>query len=677
MADLDELLVSFKEEFSKDYSSGEEQREAANRDMRFVMADDGQWEGWLADEAEDSSRLTIDMTTDRVDRFLGHWSMNKVGVSFEPDEGEASEEDAELLSKLWLKDFRKGDGNVSVKNAVFEGSVCGYGAWHLATAPVDEEDPDSLLRVVHKPLHAAHSTVVWDAGAQRNDKADAKRCSLLRPFTRKGFEEAYPDVETPVSIPPDDRSEFNWATKDLVYVVKRYHIERRKVVVWVMGNAATGQIVHVDEDDLEDVIDEMEASGFESMRSVEIMRRECFRSVYHGNGFLDKPERIAGRNIPVVPIYGKRTYVDGNEFYMGLVRKMIDPQRLYNLQVSQIADDSRDTNRRVPIFDPEQIDGLQAQFGQDLRDLPYIQARAVRDVAGNPVHLGPVGYLEPPSVDANTAALIEVTSNVLVQKSGGSYMEENNPDASGEAQREARKTVDISTAVYTDGIQEALIRAGDIYRDIAREVYASRRRVKLLGEDGSSSFVTLMDHVMDEERGVMVPVNDVTKGNFEVVVDTGPQYESAREATVENLKEILTNLAQGNVFEAPVLATLMANLPGVGIEELREFARKLMLQQGLRQPETDEEKAEVAAMQQEQDGGQAQLIEAVTMQAQSEAEHNRAQTIKDLSTADLNRAKASEINAKVIDINEGMKDRRMKLLMDAFNPRVGGAATSP
>lgn len=659
------MLDKFKEEFERDYQAQEDQRLRANEDMRFVHV--GQWEGWLEDE--DRTRLEYDITSDYVDRFIGRYELNQVGVKYSPSGGESSDEDAELLTGLYLNDYEKGDGELSISNGIQEGVTCGYGAWRLITVPVDEEDPESDLTIVRRPLYSAYSTVVWDAGAKRQDKGDARHCTILHSFTRKGFEQAYPESETPVSIKPNDLSHFNWCSQDLVYVAERLEIERKPKSVFVFGNPVTKQIQEVDANDVDDIEDELADMGYEQLGGVrKIIERRVIKSIFHGGDFIEQPKRIPGKFIPVIPVYGKYTHIDGAEAYKGMVRGLKDPQRVLNLNISTAAEDARETNRDIPIFAPEQIDGLGEQFSKDLNKLPYIQLRPIRDANDNVQHVGPTGFLPQRRVDENQATLINLTAQLMDRKTGASFENQPDGDASGESKREARKDIDITTAHYHKGIKTAMRRDGQVYLSMAQEVHADKRHAKVMKEDGTEAMVNLLEHVADEETGLLVPVHDITRGSFEAVVKTGPQYESAREATVENLKDILTNLASGNKFEAPVMATLMANLPGVGLDELRELARREMLLMGMREPENEEE---AALLQPQEDDGQAALIDAVTKEQETQAQKNFSEVLKNLSQADLNKAKALETRASAVDKTEGMKDRRMKMFVD--RPQLTGA----
>ena len=77
---------------------------------------------------------------------------------------------------------------------------------------------------------------------------------------------------------------------------------------------------------------------------------------------------IAGENLPVVPVYGERGFVEGEEYYEeGIVRLAKDPQRLRNFQMSYLADIVSRSPRPKPIFYPEQVQGYEQMYEREWR----------------------------------------------------------------------------------------------------------------------------------------------------------------------------------------------------------------------------------------------------------------------------------------------------------------------
>lgn len=113
----------------------------------------------------------------------------------------------------------------------------------------------------------------------------------------------------------------------------------------------------------------------------------------------------------------------------------------------------------------------------------------------------------------------------------------------------------------------------------------------------------------------------------------------------------MTNLAQGSVYEGPVMAMLIDNLDGVGLDALKEFNRKHMLLQGLVEPETEEEAAMLEQVGQEPDG-EAELQKAITAQQNAEAENLQTDSELNLAQAEEKRASAAVKRASIGQTNK-------------------------
>jgi hypothetical protein len=650
--DKEQLLQQFKLDFETDYKVTEEPRDKANEEYRFFTVPGGQWESFLESHYENRSKLELDQTADYVYRTYGQWTQNRVGVRFSPDDGDTTDDDAELLNGLYRRDFRRNNGVVALDNAVLEVFGSGTGAFHISTEYDDKEGfDDELMNVSFKPVHNAYSMIAWDSTAKRIDKADAKRCTLIKEYTRDAFEAEYPGVDITNAMAPNDRRQFNWNTGNSVFVGVRYEIKKEKTVAYVLIHPLTGQIEKAFSKD-GDVEREARKMGYEISRRKKVEKQYVVKSVFTGDTFIEKETRIPGKYIPIIQLYGYRAYIDGVEFYHGLVRKRMDAQRLFNMEVSLLAEQAASSNKRLPLFDPSQMKGLEHLWSTDLSKKSYMLARPITDKQGNIIHSGPIGYLEPSTIDESTKNLIELTASFIQGGTGGAPQDTIDPDASGKAINAVLKRVDLNVQPVLENIATGLKWAGEVYRAIASDIYAEQRKIKTIGEDGSEKTVTLMEQSMSQETGDPITINDVSKGRFEVVPDTGPGYETKREETVETLKDIYVSIEPDNPYKAAVLGLLIENLDGPGIQDLKDYVRKDLIVKGIKKPETDEEKAMLEGMQNQEDP-QAQLIAAAAEQQTAEAQSLRAKSVKDIADAELKRAKAVEtvenINLKEIE----------------------------
>ncbi len=397
--DLQNKLDKFKMDIINDADDLSEQRDRANAEMRFINVPGGMWEDFLSDQFDNRTKLQVDQTSPAVNVFLGEWDTNRVGVEFKPNDKKTSDDDAELLNGIYRADYRDESGKLSTDNAVDETVTCGYGCFKLATKFVDEGDPENEdQRIEWRPIYNAYNSVYWDRAAKRVDKRDARRVTVLETFTRESFKEVYGEEASAISAyEPHTRSfnDFSTRTREVIYIATRYEVIRKKITFHIYSNLKTNEIESYSEDDHKLVEDELKKSKFhKKIREREMVKQIIEKSTFSGEKFLEKPKRIVGKHIPIIPMYAFRSYVDGSERYHGIVRKLMDLQRLLNMQMSQLAENSASSGQDVPIFDPKQMPDNIANLWADRNNKPYMLAKSLVDADGNIVQHGPLAAIE-------------------------------------------------------------------------------------------------------------------------------------------------------------------------------------------------------------------------------------------------------------------------------------------
>ena len=224
-------------------------------------------------------------------------------------------------------------------------------------------------------------------------------------------------------------------------------------------------------------------------------------------------------------------------------------------------------------------------------------------------------------------------------------------------QRENRKT-----QVINENITMSIAWSGEVYQSMAAEIYTTPRMVKTLARDGAESEEMLMGVVIDEQTGLSIESNDLRGKKFQSYADVGPQYETLREQTVEDAKgmlETLSDIPSGEQYIPVLLAVIMDNMIGVGLDPIKELNRNIMLSQGMVKPQTPEEEAFVQRLQQEKDQpdpSQA-LLEAAAQQQQAEARSLDASSVQKVADARKKGAETTKILSEV-------GNARIKLFMD-------------
>lgn len=657
-------LTKYKTDVAKDFDASEWSRRAANEDMRFIGVDGGMWEDFLTDTHNSitrRARMEFDITSDYVMRYIGEWTLNRANVIFTQDDHKTSEEDAELLNGVYRADFKDNDGQVAQDTAVFETAVCGIGAFKLSSRFVDEEDPENEdQEIIFEPINNAFNHVIWDENAKRADKADAKRVTVLTGYSPDAFEEKWGEVAKQSVQDPQTYLKFTWSTREVIYVAERYEIKivPEKVSVW--QHVLVNEVKAFVEFDRE----ELKAKGWEFVRERTINRQTVWKCIFSGAKILEEPKRIAGKYLPVIPMYGFRIYIDNVEHTRGLVRKLKDANRTLNMGISRMSESSASSGDTVPIFTRRQVEGLEDNWA-DKTNKPYQVINDLTDAQGNPVASPPVGYMKPNQVDPNTISILETVSNYVQRQTGNAPQDMIDPDASGKAINALRKRENLNTQVVSDNIVQSIKHSGKVYRAMAGDIYTKAQMKKIIGEDGSTKIERLNIESIDPQSGNPIMLNDLSRGRFSVDVEVGNQYESQREAAIESIERIIEKVQPDSPYFGPLIAMWMENITGTGIKPLKEFNRKLMLRQGLVEPETPEEQAMLQQIARQTDP-QEDLIKAAAAQQMAEAQNLQASTMTKAADAQKTLAETEKIKAQTADIVTDIGVKRAEMILKRF-----------
>ena len=648
-----EKLERFKADLIIDADATVSQRDKAGEDMRFVHEPGGMWDGFLEKLTERRSKMQFNITSPHIRRFVGEYNLNPIGVEYKPEDDATTDNDAKNLMGFRNADYRQFDGQLSQDNAVDEVATCGYGCYMLATEFEDETDPaNENQRIVYRPIFEAYNAVLWDSSSKWPNKKDARWVTRLTEFSREAFKEIWPDAE-PVSVYSPVTRRFNnydsnRAINDAVNVATRYEIVREKVKVFVYRNLESEEIEAYEKDDHEE-IQRLKVDKFKQfIRERTVIKQSVHKTVFSGETILQKTERIPGRYLPIIAMYGFRGYVDGIEWYKGLVRDLKDPQRAFNTQISQLVEDAMSSGQEKAILDPEQVLGKIADTWADLNNQPYVLVKALRNKEGDVTHAGPLGYLKPAQLDQATAELVRIIPAFIQEMTGSVQQDTLDPNASGKAINAMIKRENLNTQDIRNNIANSVEWEGTVYSSMSEEVYATERTLRTLGKDGAEGVIRLNTLTFDEKTGKLKVINSLKNRKFRAFADTGPQHDTEREQIVEEMKGLIDSLSQteaGARYTPVVMSTLLKNISGAGMDALQKVVRRDAILQGWEEPETDEEKQllQNAQLQAGQQDPQQQLLEAAAQQAESEARERDSKVLDNTASAFKKQAETQKI----------------------------------
>ena len=645
-------------QFGDIQSAMRDERLQCLQDRRFYSLAGSQWEGPLWDQFENKPKFEVNKIHLAVIRIINEYRNNRITVDFVSKDGEENDKLADVCDGLYRADENDSVANEAYDNAFEEAVGGGFGAWRLRTAYEDEEDPeDDRQRIKIEPIFDADSSVFFDLGAKRQDKSDAKYCFVVTSMTRQAYKDTWGDDPTdwPKII---HQYEFDWCTPDVVYVAEYYKVEERSETIRIFQNISGeeerySQADFANDETLEETL---LAVGSLEVRQKRVKRKKVRKYVMSGGKVLEDAGYIAGKCIPVVPVFGKRWFVDNIERCMGHVRLAKDAQRLKNMQLSKLGEISALSSVEKPILVPEQVAGHQMMWAEDnLKDYPYLLINPVTDQNGNQAISGPVAYTKSPNIPPAMAALLQITEqdmqDILGNAQGADKMVSN---VSGKAVEMIQARVDMQTFIYMSNFAKGMKRCGEIWLSMAKDVYTeSKRRMKTLTQTGETDVVELMQPTINQETGEIVMANDLGAAAFDVNVDVGPSSSSRKSATVRALTGML-QITQDPETAQVLGAMAMMNMEGEGIEDANSYFRKKLLRMGVVQPMDKEKEELMAEMQNTPQDPNTMYLQAAAANEEAKAAKARADTVETIANSELRRAQTLETLGKVDESAQNM-----------------------
>lgn len=666
--------------FDRAYSPQQDVREKCVEATRFARVPGGQWEGATAagtkldDQFEKYPKFEINKVATELNRIISEYRNNRITVKFRPGDREASEELANKLNGLFRADYEETDGGEACDNAFDDAATGGFGCFRLTSMLVNEYDPmDERQRIAIEPVYDPSRSVWFDPDAKKYDKSDALWAFCMYSLSPEKYEAEYGKTP-PSSLDTTTITswEYDWFAPEVVYIAKYYEVRKESVDVISYQQPITGEIATYDSDQIEDIEDELADAGFIEVARRSVKRRRVYVSVVDGENFLEKPRRIPGEHIPLIPVYGKRWFIDDIERVEGHIAKAMDPQRLYNLQVSMLADTASQDPGQIPIVGMEQIRGLEKHWEARNKKRPaFLPLREVKDKAGNIISgATPAGYTQPAVMNQALAALLQQTSADIQEVTGGSQAMQQMPsNIAQETVSNLMNRSDMASFIYLDNMAKSLKRAGEVWLSMAREVYGSDREVRVVNEDGTDDIALMNAQIVDRQTGNVVALNDLSTGRYDVTVDVGPSYTARRDATVSALTQVLQTMLPQDPMRPVIQGIILDNLDGEGMDDFKEFNRKQLLTTGAVKPRNETEAQMVAqaqATQQQQPN--AEMVVAMAQDKMANAELMKAENERADIQVKAYKAQADVqvANAKVVEILASADSKQKEDIREAL-----------
>ena len=636
----DDIIAEALDRFDTAADSWSDIYDLSIKDVEFVDDPEGQWEDAARKSRENRPCLTFDKLSSSVDRVVGGQLSNMPSIKIRAAE-EGDEDVAEVYQGLIRQIDQRG---VQAFKTAFKFAVkSGWGCLLVDHDYVDDTslDQDIIVREIKNPF-----SVLLDPIVQAQHVTEARYGFLFEDMERAEFERLYPKAESEAGE-SDFTSTGNfesWVTEESVRVADYYRIvlEERTLI-----QLSDGRVLHMDE--IENVRDELNMQGITLGKTRKVQARKLERYKITGLEVLEEVECV-GRYIPIIPMLGKTSNINGRYISRGLVRKAKDAQRLYNYSRSVSVEVTALTPKQPYFVTPAMVKGHEAKWKKMMvSNDPVLMFNF--DNGQKPFREAPAQGSPALMQDAQIAADdIKATTGIYDANMGAQGNE-----ISGVAIKGRQVQGEMANFEFQDQLVDSMELSGRVMIDMIPHIYDTERTIRILGEDEREEAIAVNKTLMDAQTGEYVKTMDLTTGTYDIKVASGPSFTTRKQETAEQLSQII---AQNPAMSEIVGDVLFKNLDLVGGDEVIQRLRSAGVKGGIIEP-NDEEAMEMQEQIQQQQQIEAQAAQLELALKQAEVMSEQAEAKERESKALMNTVKAAVEQLKIAETEEDIETKQI------------------
>jgi hypothetical protein len=507
-------------------------RQEALQDLKFAAGD--QWPVEIQNSRNIEARpcLTINKIDAYVRQVCNQQRQQRPRIKVHPINNEGDLKVAQVIEGITRHIEVNSNADTAYDTAFDYAVRMGWGYWRVVTNYTAENsfDQDIYIEAIDDPF-----SVYFDPNSVLPDGSDAEKCLITSVVAKHVFREMYPDADDGVGFLPraTGDSTAEWVTKEDIRIAEYFYIVREKHDLVMLSD---GTKEWADKLLPKDVLDE---AGI-----IEIDRRPSFRKKVKwckmtAMQILEEKE-WAGKYIPVVPCYGAQVVIEGKRKKYGLVRFAKDPQRMFNFWRTATTESIALAPKAKWLMAEGQDEGHENEWAlANIKSSPVLRYKQ-KDIDGVPAAPPTRLQPEPPPVGIMQAAT-EISNDLQTVLGIFDPSQQMPGNMSGKALQGQQQQVDLSNFHFYDNMTRSIKQTGKIILDLIPKIYDTQRVLRIIGVDGKPDMTTL-----NELQATGEVLNNVTVGEYDVVMDSGPGYNSKRQEAVEQMMPLM---AQNEIFQ--------------------------------------------------------------------------------------------------------------------------------
>ena len=506
-------------------------------DLKFAGGD--QWPVEIQNSRLLESRpyLTINKIDAYVRQITNQQRQQRPRMKAHGMNNEADAKVAETITGILRHIENQSDADAAYDNAFDFAVRMGWGYWRVTH---DYPRPDSFYQEIYIKRIENPFMVYFDPNSTEPDGSDAEKCLITEVISKESFRKMYPDADDGGGFNPrgtgDSQSE--WITREDIRIAEYFYTERIRTKLLLLSDGTT---IYEDEKPKET---DMQDAGIYVVSKRETVKKKIKWVKLTGMQVLERSD-WAGKYIPVVPCYGQQLIVDSKKKKFGLTRMAKDPQRMYNFWSTALTESVALAPKAKYMLAEGQDEGHEMEWNTaNVKSMPVLRYKQT-DSEGRPAPVPQRIQPEPPPTGMVTA-LQGLNSDLMAVV--GIYDPSQLPTGmiSGKALNGQQQQTDMTNFHYYDNLTRSIRQCGRICLDLIPFIYSEERIMRIIGADGKPDMVTINQRGQDEQ-GIDKILNDVTVGEYDIVMETGPGYASKRQEAVDSMMQLFAadpNLVQ-------------------------------------------------------------------------------------------------------------------------------------
>jgi hypothetical protein len=501
-------------------------RQEALEDLKFGAGD--QWPVELQNSRNLESRPII--VVNKVDNYCRQVSnqqrQQRPRIKVHATNTHEDMVDAQTISGIIRHIEVNSNADHSYDNA-FEYAVrMGWGYMRVRTDYISEDSFDQEIYIdpVDNPF-----TVYFDPNSVAPDGSDADRCLITTMMLKEEFRKLYPDADDGTSFTQrgtgDSQSE--WITKEDIRLAEYYYTVKEKAKLYLLSD---GTATFADD---KDFFTRLAAYGIEVVDTRDSYKKTIKYCKLTAVEVLEERD-WAGKYIPIVPVYGRHIVIGDKRKKFGMIRYAKDPQRMYNFWQTSITEGVALAPRAKWLLAEGQDEGHENDWtNANIKSFAVLRYKQT-DIDGRPAPQPTRLQPEPPQAGIMAAAMgVDNDIKAIMGVFDPAQLGQGN--ISGKALNGQQQQVDLTNFDYYDNLTRSIAHVGKICLDLIPKIYDTERVMRIIGDDGKPELLTI-----NQRDSVGRVLNDISVGQYDVVMETGPGYNSKRQEAVDNMLPLLS-----------------------------------------------------------------------------------------------------------------------------------------